>query len=321
MDFFTRFCEIVLRRYKDKVIDWILVNQVNLIKFESFNHLGVPSDRVDNLLEAKYQAVHNEMVACGRVVKIARTINPHFRMGTMVYDDISYPATCKPEDVFATCRRNQMEYFFSDVMLRGKYPGYAFRYFDELGIKVQFDDGDAEDLKNTADFLAISYYYTCISDAESVKSLTSEIPSQNSEYPNPHIKQSDWGWGIDPIGLRTKLNYYWDRYQVPIVIAENGLGAFDKLESDGSVHDPYRVAYLKTHIEQLREALIDGVQVIAYHPWGPIDIVSASSCEMEKRSGFIYVDLDSYGKGSGKRIFKDSYNWYKQVIASNGECL
>jgi 6-phospho-beta-glucosidase len=321
IDFFTRYCETVFTRYKDKVQDWILINQVNLIKFESFNHLGVASDKVGHLLAAKYQAVHNEMVACGRAIKTGKKINPSFNIGTMVYDDISYPASCKPEDVLATCRRNQMEYFFSDVAIRGKYPNYAFRYFDEHGITIQFGEHDEEDLKNTIDFLAISYYYTMVSDAESMKMENPEIASHNNEYPNPHIKKSDWGWGIDPIGLRIKLNYFWDRYQIPIVIAENGLGSFDKLEADGKIHDPYRVEYLRAHIEQVREAIIDGVKVIAYHPWGPIDIVSASSSEMDKRYGFIYVELDNHGMGSGRRLLKDSYEWYKRVIASNGKQL
>jgi 6-phospho-beta-glucosidase len=321
IDFFTRFCETIFTRYRDKVQDWILINQLNLIKFESFNHLGIPADRVENMLQAKYQAVHNEMVACGRAVKAGKKINPSFNIGTMVYDDISYPASCKPEDVLATCKRNQMEYFFSDVAVRGKYPAYAFRYFDDNDIVIEFGEHDAEDLENTVDFLAISYYYTMVSDSESVKIQNPEIASHNGEYPNPHIKKSDWGWGIDPVGLRIKLNYFWDRYGIPIVIAENGIGAFDKVEADGKIHDPYRIEYLRSHIEQVREAIIDGVKVIAYHPWGPIDLVSASSSEMEKRYGFIYVDLDNHGNGSGKRLLKDSYEWYRQLIASNGERL
>jgi 6-phospho-beta-glucosidase len=321
IDFFTRFCETIFTRYRDKVQDWILINQLNLIKFESFNHLGIPGDKVKNMPQARYQAVHNEMVACGRAVKIGKRINPSFNIGTMVYDDISYPASCKPEDVLATCKRNQMEYFFSDVAVRGTYPSYAFRYFDDNDIMVEFGEHDEEDLKNTVDFLAISYYYTMVSDAESVKIQNPEIASHNGEYPNPHVKKSAWGWGIDPIGLRTKLNMFWDRYEVPIVIAECGLGAIDKVEADGKIHDPYRIDFLKAHIEQLREAIIDGVKVIAFCPWGPIDIVSASSSEMEKRYGFIYVDLDNHGNGSGKRLLKDSYEWYRQVIASNGERL
>jgi 6-phospho-beta-glucosidase len=314
IDFFVRFSETLFRRYKDKVRYWIVVNQINLIAFETFNHLGIAEDKVKNLSEANYQGVHNMMVASARATALARKINADFHIGVMVLDDIAYPASCKPEDVLATYRRNQMQYFFSDVLLRGKYPGYALRYLDEHGIHIVFGDTDEADLKNTADFLAISYYYTRVCDVESAK-------TRRGGDDNPHIAASDWGWGIDPVGLRTKLNMFWDRYEVPIIIAECGLGAKDTVEADGKVHDPYRIAFLKAHIEQVKEAIIDGAKVIAFCPWGPIDIVSCSSSEMEKRYGFIYVDLDNHGNGSGKRLLKDSYAWYKQVVASNGERL
>ncbi|MDR2096948.1 MAG: family 1 glycosylhydrolase [Spirochaetaceae bacterium] len=314
IDFFVRYCEVLFNRYKDKVRYWIVVNQINLIAFETFNHLGIASDKVENLDKANYQGVHNEMVASARAAAAARKINPDFKIGMMVLDDIAYPASCKPEDVLAAYRRNQMQYFFSDVLLRGKYPGYAMRFFDERNIHIEFGDNDEADLKNTADFLAISYYYTSVCDVESAG-------TRRGCRDNPHIKASDWGWGIDPVGLRTKLNMFWDRYEVPVIIAENGLGAFDKVGVDGKIHDAYRIDYLKAHIEQVREAVMDGVNVFGYCPWGPIDIISASSSEMDKRYGFIYVDYDTYGNGSGKRLLKDSYQWYKQVIASNGEIL
>jgi 6-phospho-beta-glucosidase len=279
---------------------------------ESFNHLGIAEDKVDNLLEAKYQGVHNEMVACAKATKYARENVKDVRIGMMFADGLTYAATCKPEDVLANYRRNQMEYFFGDVLLRGEYPGYAFRFFDDHGIHIEFGDEDAEILKNTADFMALSYYYTAIADAESVQ-------KKKTSFKNPYIKHSAWGWGIDPIGLRTKLNMYWDRYQLPIMIAENGLGHHDVLESDGSVHDDYRIQYLKAHVEQMREAVLDGVDVFGYFPWGPIDIISCTSSEISKRYGFIYVDQDDYGKGSKKRSLKDSYDWYKKVVTSNGE--
>ncbi len=314
IDFFVRYCKILFDRYKGRVKYWILVNQINLIVHESFNHLGIAEDKVDNLLEAKYQGVHNEMVACALATKYARQNYKDMHIGMMFCDGITYAATCKPEDVLANYRRNQMEYFYGDVLLRGKYPGYAFRFFDEKNIHIEFGEGDEEALKNTADFMAISYYYTRIADAESVK-------NKKTSYDNPYIKASDWGWGIDPIGLRTTLNMYWDRYQVPIAIAENGIGCFDKQEEDKGIHDDYRIQYLKAHIEQLKEAILDGVDVFGYYPWGPIDIVSCSSSEMSKRYGFIYVDQDDYGRGSGRRSLKDSYYWYKKVIETAGEIL
>ncbi|MDQ0174960.1 glycoside hydrolase family 1 protein [Bacillus chungangensis] len=314
IDFFVRYCEVLFNRYKDKVKYWILVNQINLISFESFNHLGIPADRVENLAEAKYQGVHHELVACARAAKIAKEINPKMQIGMMLFDAISHPASPKPEDVLATVKRNQMEYFFSDVLLRGYYPSYAYRFFEDNHINIVFGETDEEDLKNTADFLTFSYYYTRISDAESVK-------KKNTAYINPELPESDWGWSIDPIGLRTALNLYYDRYQLPIMITENGIGAYDQVNEDGQIHDHYRIDYLKKHIEQVKEAIADGVEVIGYYPWGPIDIVSCSSSEMSKRYGFIYVDKDDVGKGTLERKRKDSFYWYQKVIASNGENL
>lgn len=314
IDFFVHYCEVLFNRYKDKVKYWILVNQINLITFESFNHLGIPADRVENLTEAKYQGAHHELVACARATRIAKEINPDMQIGMMLFDAISHPASSKPEDVLATVKRNQMEYFFSDVLLRGYYPSYAYRFFEDNHINIVFGETDEEDLKNTADFLTFSYYYTRISDAESVK-------KKNTAYINPELPESDWGWSIDPIGLRTALNLYYDRYQLPIMITENGIGAYDQVDEDGQIHDDYRIDYLKKHIEQVKEAIADGVEVIGYYPWGPIDIVSCSSSEMSKRYGFIYVDKDDFGKGTLDRKRKDSFYWYQRVIASNGEDL
>ncbi|MDR2551879.1 MAG: family 1 glycosylhydrolase [Treponema sp.] len=314
VDFFVRYCETLFTRYQDKVRYWILVNQINLVCLETFNHLGIAADKVTNLDEANWQGVHNELVACARAAAAARKISQDLQIGVMLLDDIAYPATCKPEDVLAAYRRNQMQYFFADVLLRGKYPGYAYRFFDEHNFHIKFGESDETDLRNTADFLALSYYYTSICDAESVN-------TRRGGRDNPYVKASGWGWGIDPVGLRTKLNMYWDRYEAPIIVAENGLGAFDKVKADGTIHDDYRIAFLKAHLEQIREALIDGVRIFGYCPWGPIDIVSCSSSEMEKRYGFVYVDIDTHGKGSKKRSLKDSYDWYRRVITSNGEQL
>ncbi|MBL1224427.1 glycoside hydrolase family 1 protein [Enterococcus sp. BWR-S5] len=314
IDFFTCFSEVLFNRYKGKVTYWILVNQMNLITHESFNHLGIPSDRVENLLEAKYQGVHNELVACARAVKIAKEIDPAFQIGMMSYYGNSYPASCKPEDVLAALKNNQMEYFYSDVLARGYYPGYAYRFFEDKGIDIVFGEKDEEDFRNTVDFVTFSYYYTRIIDAESSKK---EDPS----YANPYLEANDWGWAIDPIGLRIALNEYYDRYQLPLMITENGMGFYEQLNEKNTIEDDYRIDFLRLHIEAMKEAIHDGVDLIGYYPWGPIDLVSCSSSEMSKRYGFIYVDLDDYGKGSGKRYKKKSYDWYKQVVDSNGEEL
>lgn len=311
--FFVKFCETCFDRYKNKVKYWIIVNQINLIVHESFNHLGIAEDKVNNLEEAKYQGVHNEMVACGQATEIAKKINPDFQIGMMLCHQLAYSETCKPEDVLATLKRNQMEYFFGDILLRGEYPGYAFRFFDEKGFNIEITEQDKKDLKNTADFMSFSYYYSKITNAETYM-------NKKSAFRNPNLKESDWGWSFDPIGLRIALNEYWDRWKKPIYITENGVGAFDKLES-GKIHDPYRVQFYKDHLIQVEEAIKDGVDVKGFYAWGPIDIVSCSSSEMEKRYGFVYVDYDNYGNGSGQRLKKDSFEWYQKAIATNGISL
>lgn len=310
--FFVNYCEVLFKRYKGKVKYWILVNQINLIGHESYNHLGILADRVENLEEAKYQGVVNEMVACARATKIAHRIDKHFNIGMMLCDWISYPATCKPEDVFYTMKANQMEYFYSDVLLRGKVPGYAFRFFEDRNLKIHITAQDHKDFKNTANFLSFSFYYTKTMDAESYL-------GNGDGKRNPHLKANPWGWAIDPIGLRTTLNQYYDRYQCPIYITENGFGMFDTLTQDKQVHDDYRIDYLRQHVNSIKEAIKDGVDVRGYYPWGPIDIVSCSSSEMEKRYGFIYVDLNNTLEGSAQRYKKDSFYWYKKVVESNGE--
>lgn len=313
IDFFVKYCKTVFDRYAGKVKYWILVNQINLIVFESFNHLGVAEDKVDDLLSAKYQAVHNEMVACALATKYAHENHPEMQIGMMVYADHCAPATTKPEDILAATRYNQMQFFYSDILMRGKYPSYAFRYFEERGIHVEFGKNDEEAFKNTADFFSFSYYYTRVIDHTCFP--------DGYGYMNDQLKANPWGWSIDPIGLRNMLNIYYDRYQKPMYITENGVGYYDKVEEDGSIHDPYRVEFYKAHIEQMKEAIKDGVDLRGYYAWAPLDIISCSSSEMSKRYGFIYVDLDDYGNGTGKRVKKDSFAWFQKAIKSNGEDL
>ncbi|WP_206911422.1 6-phospho-beta-glucosidase [Enterococcus sp. DIV0840] len=310
VDFFVRYCKVIFDRYRGKVKYWIVINQINLIGHESFNHLGIAEDKVENLQEAKYQGVHHMMVASALATEYAHQVDENYEVGMMLCGGPEYAATCDPEDVLATLKINQMQYFFADVLLRGYYPGYAFRYFEEHDIKIEFAKGDEAALKNTADYLSFSYYYTQICDAK-----------HDEPYRNKTLPANPWGWTIDPLGLRTLLNSFYDRYQCPLYITENGIGCYDKLEEDGRVHDNYRIDYYKSHIEQMKEAIKDGVDLRGYCAWGPIDIISCSSSEMSKRYGFIYIDQDDYGKGSQKRYLKDSYDWMKKVIASNGEVL
>lgn len=310
IDFFEKYCKVLFDRYADRVKLWIIVNQINLIGHESFNHLGIAEDKVDDLQSAKYQAVHNEMVSCARATKYAHEKYPNIQIGMMLCGGPSYAASSKPEDQLAALKHNQMEYFYSDVLLRGYYPGYAFRFFKDHDIKVEFGANDEEDLKEVCDFFSFSYYYTRIVSKESYENGNQAI--RNMELPaNP------WGWTIDPIGFRIMLNEFWDRYQKPIYVTENGVGYYDEL-INGEIHDSYRVDYYRDHIIQMKEAIEDGVDIRGYYAWGPIDIVSCSSSEMSKRYGFIYVDIDDYGRGTGERIKKDSYKWYQNVIRTNG---
>jgi len=313
IDFYIKYCEVIFHRYSSKVKYWIPFNQINLL---SFNTLGFLKDPDKNELTMMFQAVHHQFIAQALSKKIAHKYRNDLLIGTMLSDKTAYPATCKPEDILFATLKNKMQYFFSDVAMNGYYPPYAFRYFEENGVSLKFAAEDELLLKQyKMDFLSFSYYYTQTADA-------SENSYSLRDYSkNPYLMASDWGWTIDAIGLRTVLNIYNDRYHCPLFIAENGFGAVDVLEADGSVHDHYRISYLREHFKQMKEAIRDGVDLIGYTVWSPIDIVSCGTSEMKKRYGMIYVDLDDFGNGSNKRYRKESFHWYKEVIASNGEYL
>ena len=309
MDMFVKYCKVLFDRYHNKVKYWIVFNQINSLGgWGEFSSLGLAGDYSKNDV---YQALHHQFIASALVTKYAHENYPRVKVGLMTGDDTKYPATCDPKDVFATTQSNQMNvYFYADVLLRGEYPRYALRFFNEQNISFEMNEKDLELLKeNTADFLSFSYYYTTTAKA-----------GEKNPVPNPYIEKSIWGWGIDPLGLRNSLNHYWDRYHVPMYIAENGLGAIDEVVN-GEIHDDYRISYLEGNIKAIKEAIKDGVEVFGYASWGPIDIISCSQGEMSKRYGYIYVDIDDRGNGTGKRLKKDSFYWYQQVISTNGEEL
>ncbi|MCM3699686.1 glycoside hydrolase family 1 protein [Paenibacillus macerans] len=315
IDLFMKYAELVLRRYGKKVKYWIPFNQINLLYPCGFKSTGVYDDYSDHLLEAYYQAVHNQLVCSALCKKIALEVNPDILVGVMLSDKVMYPKTCKPEDLILTMKRNQMQYFCSDVGLRGLYPGYAWRYFEDNKIRInETEDELGLIAKYKMDYLSFSHYSTRIISAE-----TCDMNSYTFEL-NPYLKPTPWEWRIDPLGFYNAISTYWDRYQVPILISENGFGAIDKVE-DGKIHDDYRIAYFRDYIAQMKEAVKDGVEILAYCTWAPIDIISSSTSEMSKRYGFIYVDQDDYGNGTKERIKKDSFYWYKNVIESNGEDL
>ena len=314
---FEKFGKTLLDWFGDRVKYWIVVNQINMVQTEPWLSVGVAADQYDNLAEALYQSTHNQMVAAAWIKNYAKTLNhPNLNIGTMVADGTVFPATAKPADVVLALQHNRMQYMFTDVQFRGAYPKFAQNYFADHDIKLAITDAEMKLIKeNPMDFLGISYYYSQMVDS------TKNKYEVNDTTPNPYLKASPWGWAIDPQGFYNTLSQYADRYGKPIIIAENGIGMYDELTEDKKVHDDYRVDYLRQHIEQVGRAIHDGANVIAYCAWGPIDIVSCSSQQMSKRYGFIYVDLDDEGNGTGARYKKDSFTWYKKVIATNGEEL
>lgn len=316
IDWFVRYGKLVIDRYHDLVKYWIIINQINLVHLEAFASLGILKDKVDNYEEAKYQAVYYEFVASAKLTEYMHKKYPDLKSGVMLADCTTSPMTPSPEDVELNFRRNRMQYFFSDVLLRGYIPQYAWNYFKHHNIHLKTEPEELDLIKNnTSDFLAISYYYSNVVDSK--KNNMDPV----SVVANPYLKANEWGWAVNPRGLYVCMSAYWDRYHVPMMIAENGFGFEDPITEDGKIHDQYRVSYTNDHLLALRDAIEDGADIFAYCSWAPFDIVSAGTAEMGKRYGFIYVDYDNYGKGTGKLINKDSFDWYKKTIDERGENL
>lgn len=318
IDLYLKFANTLFDRYKDKVKYWITFNEMNMILTSLYTGGGILEDRIQGTKEqVAYQATHHQFVASALAVKSGKEKMPGAQIGCMICRLETYAASSKPEDVLQTLKEDQMNLFYPEVQARGEYPSYMQRYFKENGIELVKEPGDDQILKdNTVDFIAFSYYMTYIGKYDPEDNSNSGMLV--SQIKNPHLEVTEWGWPIDPTGLRIALNRLYDRYRMPLFVVENGLGARDVVEEDGSIHDSYRIDYLQKHIEQMREAVQDGVELMGFTSWGPIDIISCSTSEMEKRYGFIYVDQDNAGKGTLKRSRKDSFYWYKKVIESNG---
>lgn len=321
IDLYLKFANTLFDRYKDKVKYWITFNEMNMMLTSLYTGGGILEDKIKGTPEqVAYQATHHQFVASSLAVKSGKEKMPNAQIGCMICRLETYAASSKPEDVLQTMKEDQMNLFYPEVQVRGEYPSYMQRYFEENGIElVKAPDDDAIIRDNTVDFIAFSYYMTYIGKYDPNDNSNSGMLV--SQIKNPHLKATEWGWPIDPIGLRVALNRLYDRYRMPLFIVENGLGATDTLKEDGTVHDPYRINYLRSHIEQMKEAVADGVELMGFTSWGPIDIISCSTSEMGKRYGFIYVDQDNAGHGSLERTRKDSFYWYKQVIETNGETL
>ncbi|EKY1944579.1 6-phospho-beta-glucosidase [Cronobacter turicensis] len=315
--FFERYARTVFTRYQSKVKLWLTFNEINMSLHAPMTGVGLSEDSTQAQI---YQAIHHQLVASALAVKACHEIIPDAKIGNMLLGGLMYPLTCKPDDVFAALQENRTWQFFGDIQCRGAYPGYMLRYFRDNGISLDITDEDRAALRSTVDFISFSYYMTgCVTTDEALnQQARGNILNM---VPNPHLQSSEWGWQIDPVGLRTLLNVLWDRYQKPLFIVENGLGAKDRVEADGAINDDYRINYLNDHLVQVREAIEDGVNVLGYTSWGPIDLVSASKAELSKRYGFIYVDRHDDGSGTLARTRKKSFYWYKDVITSNGASL
>ncbi|WP_018750146.1 6-phospho-beta-glucosidase [Paenibacillus sanguinis] len=317
IDCYLRYCEVLFKRYKEKVEYWITFNEINMLLHLPFIGAGLVFEAGENKEQVKYQAAHYQLVASAMATKLAHEINPANKVGCMLAAGNVYPFTCDPEDVWAALEKDREQFFFTDVQVRGAYPSYVQRFFHEHNIKLDIADGDLEAMKHTVDYVSFSYY-----SSRSISAKPDSAPSTEGNVfgsaLNPYLPTSEWGWQIDPLGLRITMNTLYDRYQKPLFIVENGLGATDRIEADGSINDDYRIDYLEKHIKAMQEAVADGVELIGYTSWGCIDIVSASSGEMSKRYGFVYVDLDNEGNGTLERRRKKSFYWYQNVIKNNG---
>ena len=320
--FYERYVRTLFARYGKKVKYWITFNEITSLLHSPFMSGGIATPKEKLTEQDLYQAAHHELVASALATKIAHETMPGAQVGCMILSMPTYPLTPAPDDVIAAMHAEQKNYFYGDVHVRGEYPGYMLRYFHEHGIRIDFAPEDAEILKNTVDFVSFSYYMSCCASADANKARGKG--NIIGGVPNPYLKQSEWGWQIDPQGLRYVLNCFYDRYRKPLFIVENGLGAADELVAENgtfTVHDGYRIDYLRAHLRQAAEAVADGVDVMGYTAWGCIDLVSASTAEMKKRYGFIYVDRNNDGSGTLARYKKQSFGWYKRVIETNGASL
>lgn len=323
--FFVRFAETVMERYRDKVKYWMTFNEINNQMILSngiyaFTNSGILFEEGEDRLKTVYQAAHYEFVASAMTVKLGHEINPEFKIGCMAAATPVYPRTCNPDDVLLAMEEDRKNLFFTDVHARGRYPSYVKMDWERRGYVFDITPEDLAAMEQgCVDFIGFSYYLSSVMSADpKVEKLRDDLAASLDAVENPYLEMTPWGWTIDPKGLRYVLNQYYDRYQLPLFVVENGFGYEDRLE-DGQIHDGNRIEYLGNHIRQMVMAVDeDGVDLLGYTVWGCIDPVSFGTGEMRKRYGFIYVDKDDEGNGSYRRIRKDSFYWYRDVIARNG---
>lgn len=323
--YFERFAETLFNRFSDKVTYWATFNEINHLdpngnstEFFTYYLAGLEFDELANPKETLAQIAYNTALASARVVRMGHEINPNFKIGCVFGINPQYPETCKPETILTNLLENEKELFQMDTMCRGKFPTYKLKEFQAEGINLVTEETDEADFKRgTIDYIGLNYYMSSVTP--------NEEQAQGALFggiQNKYLTLSDWGWAIDPVGLRYTMNWLYRRYQIPLMITENGIGAEDVLEPDNSIIDTYRIDYLNAHLSEMKKAIEeDYVECLGYLSWAPIDLISASTGEMSKRYGYIYTDLDDEGQGSGKRFKKNSFSWYKKIIAANGKDL
>lgn len=321
IDLSVKYAKTVMQRYQHKVKYWITFNEINslFIARTPWHQAGIVYHEDENKTDIMFQAAHYQLVASAKTIIEGRKINPRFQFGNMILYNCCYAMTCHPLDQMMLHNKLLPIYYFSDVQVRGYYTNTCKAYQKRMNAHFDIDEEDADILKEgTVDFYSFSYYSSLVEGRETNQSADGNLLDGGR---NPYLKTTDWGWQIDPLGLRLSLNYIYDRYQIPLFVSENGLGAIDQLENQ-TVYDDYRINYLRQHIQCLKEAIEeDYVDCFGYTMWSPIDIISAGTGEMKKRYGFVYVDYDDLGQGTGQRYPKQSFYWYQKVIQTNSEEL
>lgn len=329
IDFFVRYAEVVMDRYKDKVKYWMTFNEINnqadgYQDLHVYTNSAIIFEEGDNKAEIVYQAAMNELIASAKVVKLGHEINSDFEIGCMMAYVPVYPYSANPGDMMASIKAMNRRFFYNDIHAKGEIPSYALKEWEREGFNIEYTEEDLQALREgTVDYIGLSYYMShTVTDIEEIAGHTIKAVDELKFTNNPYIKSSDWDWPIDAVGLRYILNVLDQRYDLPLFIVENGFGAYDTIEEDGTIQDDYRIDYLRAHIKEMKKAVeIDGVDLMGYTPWGCIDIVSFGTGEMEKRYGFIYVDKNNNGEGTLDRRKKVSFDWYQKVIETNGEVL
>ncbi|MEG0170236.1 glycoside hydrolase family 1 protein [Anaerorhabdus sp.] len=324
VDFFVRYAKVCFESFKDEVKYWLTFNEIDSVFRHAFTTIGVLEEKYeskDKAEEAIYQALHHQFVASAIATKLCHEIIPGSQMGCMVTKTLTYPETCNPEDIYLAQKDNRVNSFYTDVQVLGFYPTFIFKEWQSKGFDIKMEKDDLDIIQNyTVDFISFSYYMSMV---QSVNAEQREKVGGNltTGVKNPYLPISEWGWQVDPVGLKISLIDLYDRYHKPLWIVENGIGSKDVVEEDGSIIDDYRIEYFRNHFKQIALAIEEGVECMGYTSWACIDLVSASTSQMTKRYGFIYVDADDMGNGTYKRLKKKSFDWYKNVITTNGQCL